>query len=477
MSDRTLRPESPDAPPWVDHAENPFNWPERKKWRIFFAAASVTFLAGLNATAIATPGPEIAERFHVSDGSFPNSFWPVTAWTTAAALGPMVGMPMFENFGIRTGYLIVYALFTLLIIPQAVAPNFATLLVTRAIAGALGGILQNAPEPFLADTWLTDEERNLPITVFVLVYEAGVTLGPTFGAIASKLGWRWVSYLQLIIFGAFFPFLLLVIKETRGTVILARRAKQDTRLSRAASEAKQPPLSTLFYEAIARPAHLLCTEPVVFFLTLWSAFCFGIVFISTQSIPQIYSINYGFTDAESGLVQVALLVGEVIGFFACLPQNTYYQRSAARNPINPGIPIPEARLPLSIPASLVGLAGGLFWYAWASYPFLHWILPTVGLVFIGFSVMVIVTAVIMYLTDAYAKYAGSAVAAVAFGENIFAAWLPLATRRMYTVLGFQWASSVLGFVALALTLAPIVLLLKGENIRKKSKFIKEASYL
>ena len=91
--------------------------------------------------------------------------------------------------------------------------------------------------------------------------------------------------------------------------------------------------------------------------------------------------------------------------------------------------------------------------------------------------MVIITAVDMYITDSYAKYAGSAVAAVAFGENIFAAWLPLAANRMYTVLGFQWASSLLGFVAVTLTLAPIVLFFKGEAIRRRSPFIKEASYL
>lgn len=170
-------------------------------------------------------------------------------------------------------------------------------------------------------------------------------------------------------------------------------------------------------------------------------------------------------------MQLALFVGEVVGFFACLPQNAYYQRSVANNS---GIPVPEARLPLSIPASLIGLGGGLFWYAWASYPSVHWMLPTIGLGFIGFAVMTIVTTVAMYITDAYSKYAGSAVAGVAFGENLFAGWLPLAAKRMYTVLGFQWASSLLGFAALVLTLAPIMLWLKGDSIRRRSKFMSEA---
>lgn len=152
----------------------------------------------------------------------------------------------------------------------------------------------------------------------------------------------------------------------------------------------------------------------------------------TQSVAQVFSTTYGFGDPASGLVQISLFVGETAGFLACLPQNAYYQRSAARNLVDAGVPILEARLPLSIPASLVGLAGDLFWYGWTSCPHVHWVLPAIGLAFVGFGIMVIITAVDMYITDAYTTYAGSAIAA----ENLFAAWLPLATKSMYTNLGF-----------------------------------------
>ena len=81
------------------------------------------------------------------------------------------------------------------------------------------------------------------------------------------------------------------------------------------------------------------------------------------------------------------------------------------------------------------------------------------------------------MTDAYTLFAGSAVSCFAFGENMFAAWLPLASRRMYDVLGFQWASTVLAFAALTLTGAPMVLLVWGEKVRGRSRFIREARYL
>ncbi|KAL8698177.1 MAG: hypothetical protein Q9201_006717 [Fulgogasparrea decipioides] len=287
------------------------------------------------------------------------------------------------------------------------------------MAGTLGGILQNAMEMFVADIWLTDKERNLPITLYTLVLVAGVTLGPVFGAIAKELSWRWVFYRQ----------------EAQYYYLAG--------LVRIPGSHKQP---------VERQ---------------------GLHF---RRFSQVYAINYGFSDAASGLTQSALFIGEVIGFFACLPQNKYYQQSTSNNPVEAGSPVPEARLPLSIPASLLGLAGGLFWYGWSSYPHIHWILPTVGLALVGFGIMVIVNTVDLYITDAYAKYAGSAIAAVALGENIFAAWLPLAANSMYSVLGFQWASSLLGFVGLCLTFAPIGLLFKGESVRRRSKYITEASY-
>lgn len=93
---------------WHTDPTNPFNWSERKKWRITLATAAVTFIVGLNATATTTPGHAIAERFRVSDNKFPNSFWPVTVWNTGAAIGSVVGLPLLENFGSRNGYLVIF---------------------------------------------------------------------------------------------------------------------------------------------------------------------------------------------------------------------------------------------------------------------------------------------------------------------------------------------------------------------------------
>jgi MFS family permease len=196
----------------------------------------------------------------------------------------------------------------------------------------------------------------------------------------------------------------------------------------------------------------------------------------TQSIAQIYSSLYSWSFFGTGLVQSAIIVGELMGLLASIYQDKLYFNSASKNTEKPGHPIPEARLYLSIPGSFLGLTVGLFFYAWTSYSTLHWILPTIGLAFVGFGMFCVVTAVTGYIIEAYSKYAASAIAGVAFLENCFAAFLPLATQSMYKNLGFQWSSSLLGFLALVLSFIPLVLQSYGRVIRERSPFMREAGH-
>lgn len=253
--------------------------------------------------------------------------------------------------------------------------------------------------------------------------------------------------------------------ETRGSVLLAKHVKPVAKESTA----------KLLTETISRSAILLTTEPTVTAFTVWSSFAFGLVFISTQSIPLVFGKVDHFAEYSGGLVQASIGIGQIIGFLGCLVQNQIYIRSEKKNTETPGMPIPEHILQLSIPSTFIGLAGGLFMYAWAIYQ-PHWIVLAIALALTGYAIMVIVSAASIYITDSYPGYAASAIAAVAFGENIFAAILPLAAKPMYERLHYQWASTLLAFVALVLTLAPIVLFFKGASIRRKSRAITKMSH-
>jgi MFS family permease len=172
-----------------------------------------------------------------------------------------------------------------------------------------------------------------------------------------------------------------------------------------------------------------------------------------------------------------------------------YFKSKKRNQERPGKPIPEARLYFAVPGSLI-FSAGMFWYGWASFPKLHWIVPALGIGCVGFGIYSIYLAVVNYLADAYGKrlvkhelnhvlipyvtnlekYAASALSAASLGRNVFGAFLPLATPALYQNLGYRWASSLLGFIGLALSVVPGVLLMKGPTIRAKSPFMLDSTY-
>lgn len=220
---------------------------------------------------------------------------------------------------------------------------------------------------------------------------------------------------------------------------------------------------------------MLLTEPVVTFFTLWVSFAWGILFLFFSSVVQTFSSSYGMGTLQTGLIQLAISVGAVIATLLNPIQDRLYLQSAARNKEQPGKPIPEARLYFAVPGSLLFTAG-LFWYGWTCRPGMHWIVPTIAIAVVGIGIYSIYLGVVNYLTDAYEKYAASALSAASLGRNSFGAFLPLASQPLFTHLGFGWAGTLLGFIGLALSIVPVVLLVRGQKIRAASPFMREAGF-
>jgi DHA1 family multidrug resistance protein-like MFS transporter len=74
-----------------------------------------------------------------------------------------------------------------------------------------------------------------------------------------------------------------------------------------------------------------------------------------------------------------------------------------------------------------------------------------------------------YIVDAYLMFAASALAGNTFMRSLFGAAFPLFGRQMFNGMHIQWASTLLGCVALALAPIPFVFYFYGAKIRAKSK--------
>ncbi|KAM0551707.1 hypothetical protein ACHAPJ_008274 [Fusarium lateritium] len=461
--------------------ENPYNWSLGKKRLVIGLGLYATFISMMNGSIITTAHEAINKEFHISDSAFPHSYWPLTSWGLGGALFSLVLLPIMEDFGTRMVFLTIYLVFLCFLIPVGLAPNFATLIITRFFSGGCVAILGNSVAGIISNVLYTDRERTTPNALFITTYLVSSSLGPIIGAsIFQYLDWRWIGYIELIWTGVFFPIFILALPETRGSAILTARARQQRKkgpgfeiYSRKEMESKS--IMRALWASVQRPLYLLCTETVVFIATLWATFSLGSVYIFTQSVEQVFSGLYDWDAVQGGYIQVAIVVGELLGFVLCLRTDFLFYASALRNTEEPGKPIPEARLYAAVIGGFVGVTGGMFIYAWTSYPYIHWIAPSVGLCMVGMGTTAVVVSNINYLIDAYSLYAGSALGAVTLGENLGVAFLPLAASSMYTNLGFQWASSLLGFISLALAATPIAMFIWGKEIRARSPFMKSAT--
>jgi hypothetical protein len=277
-------------------------------------------------------------------------------------------------------------------------------------------------------------------------------------------------------------------KETRGSVLLSRRAKvlnnyleelensipksedadkqpnPPVRLRyRVAADESRSSLARMLYLSLTIPFKLLTTEPVVFFFSLWVAFAWALLYMTFSVIPLVFISRHNFNVEQCGAVFSAIAIGSILATLLSI-----YQEKLAKKRWPKLNNSPEGRLYFPcLEGALLPI--GLFWFGWTTYSTIPWISPVLAIGCAQMGIFVIYLAVFNYLADVYHRYASSALAAQSFLRNLFAAVFPLFTNQMFTNLDYAPASSLLGGIAALLTLVPWVLLFKGEQIRARSK--------
>ncbi|KAI1174849.1 major facilitator superfamily domain-containing protein [Nemania sp. FL0916] len=243
--------------------------------------------------------------------------------------------------------------------------------------------------------------------------------------------------------------------------------------------------------SLTRPFHLLFTEPIVFFFSLWVSFAWAVLYLTFGSIPIVFRRQYNFTIEQSGYVFAAMIVASTIAtVFGILQDHALkhpsWQAGATHSPTYRGGQLrsqriwtyltrkfpsesPESRLYLTcIAGSLLPI--GLFLFGFSAQPSIHWIVPTVAIGLATAGIYYVYLATFNYLADIYQAYASSALAAQSFCRNVLGGVFPLVTAMLFTNLGEDAAGGVLGAIATVLAAVPWVLVFFGERIRRRSKY-------
>ncbi|KAK6858114.1 hypothetical protein PG995_005813 [Apiospora arundinis] len=172
-----------------------------------FAILASTFMFALDTTVVANIQPHIIN----SVGEFEKYPWLGTAFVLPSATLVLPWSKAYSLFDVKWLYFANVALFEVGSAISGAAPTMNALIVGRAIAGVGGCGMYIGGLTFLSVV-TTPKERPIYISLVTPVWGLGTVLGPLVGGAfaESAAGWRWGFYVNLVIYAAVAPTILIL---------------------------------------------------------------------------------------------------------------------------------------------------------------------------------------------------------------------------------------------------------------------------
>lgn len=475
---RNYPPKLPSRDPYIVSYDgpsdplHPHNFSFSKKLLYTAIVSFNAFSLIMGSAMFESSAPVVEEIYHVGKtvGALGTSLF-----VFGFASGPIIWGPLSELFGRKIILTFSSFTFTCFAFGSATSKDIQTLMITRFFCGFMGAAPLAASPAVLADIFGL-RTRGKATSIFAMVLFGGPLLSPIISSFTIKnshLGWRWPLYFVSIFAAAATFFDIFFLKETHHPIILVKKAETLRRRTGnwgiiAPHEEVSLNFNEIVQKNLTRPLMMLFTEPILFLVTLYNAFIYGILYLFLTVVPLIFEGRYHLEHGVAELPYLGLLIGAFIGGAICLVLD---QRFLRIMDANNGKSVPEERLPLMMIGSFF-FSAGLFWLCWAGdyAEKVHWIVPTLGGASAGIGLITIFIPCINYIVDCYLFFAASALAGNTFLRASFGAAFPLFARQLFVNLGIKWAGTLLGAFSILLIPVPFVFYKYGESLRQKSKY-------
>ncbi|KAK4501499.1 hypothetical protein PRZ48_007308 [Zasmidium cellare] len=452
--------------------DNPQNWTSKKK-ALTAGIIDLYTLAVYAGSAICTPSyGGVMERFEVS---LQVASLLLSMYVLAYGIGPMLWSPLSEipSIGRNPPYIITFALFTILIVPTALAENFAGLVVLRFLLGFFGSPCLATGGASMGDLY---NFFKLPYALSLWAFAA--VCGPATAPLISGFSvaaenWRWAFWEMLWLSGPIWILMFLLLPETSSPTLLLRRAHRlrvatSNLAFRSQSEIDQSKINvrSLVIESLWRPMQVMLLDPSIAFTALYSALVYGIYYSFFECFPLVFGEMHGFNLGEQGLVFLSINIGAVIALAMYWIYLYWIVKPTIRaNDVGP----PERRLIPALPASIL-MPVGLFIFAWTSSPNIHWIAPTIGIVIYIIGIIIILQCIFLYLPLSYPQYAASLFAGNDYARSTLAAATIHFSQPLYDNLGVPRGVTLLAGLTVGCIGGVFVLWHFGGRLRARSRF-------
>ncbi|EFX03700.1 major facilitator superfamily transporter multidrug resistance [Grosmannia clavigera kw1407] len=454
-----------------------FSFTRQKKWYIltviFWVQVSMNFNTSLYSNAIGG----ISKEFSVSEQA---ARCGAMIFLVLYAFGCELWAPWSEEFGRWPVLQLSLLLVNIWQLPVALANNFGTIMVGRALGGlsSAGGSVTLG---MIADLFESNEQQYA-VAYVVFSSVGGSVLGPIVGGfIQDSLNWRWAIWIQLIFGGAVQVLHFFTVPETRTTIMMNRIAKR--RRKEGNSNIWGPDELVPFRDRFStrevittwiRPFRMFLTEPIVLTLSLLSGFSDALIFMFIQSFSLVYA-QWGFGVVEVGLAFIPIGIGYLIAWALFVPAIRHNTRLRENRPDDERAQY-ESRLwflLFTVPCLPIGLIG----FAWTIQgPPIHWIGSMIFAAIVGIANYSIYMATIDYMICAYGPYSASATGGNGWSRDFLAGVLTIPATPFFSNIGakkgknLEYACTILFCIAFLLVLAVYVIYWTGPSLRKRSPF-------
>lgn len=296
-----------------DDPSNPKSWSTAYRLSTMLMLIAIAFVVTAASSIESAVAPQAAKAFGVSE--VVEALAGTGVFLAAFGLGSLFTAPASEMLGRWPVYVTCLAIFGCWLVGAALAPNIASQIVFRGLAGFFGSAPLTVAGGSMSDLW-TIKERTWTFPLFAIIGFGGPVLGPVIASYigtSSYVSWRWAEWVMLIADGIVLCLVLAFMRETMPARLLLYKAHilrkvtgDDRFLSQAEVAGHQ--VSAVLQKNFTRP-FLLALEPIVIAYTLYLTVVYIILFTFLDGYPYIFERTYGISQGLSNLCFLGLLVG------------------------------------------------------------------------------------------------------------------------------------------------------------------------
>jgi len=268
--------------------------------------------------------------------------------------------------------MVSYFIYLMFLLGTALAPNLGGFLAMRLLSGLFSSVTVANFGGTIADLY-PSHATGPAMSLFLWAATCGSPMGFfLFAFVAQYRGWRDVLWAIMGVSAGLWVLMtvvLLVCGETRHSVLLLRRVKQERKRTgrddlEVPEDMKKRGVSQLFRVALIRPFKFLGTEAiskfqiligwcclvcsyltiVVIFGALYNGYLYGLSFLFNGAFGAVFGpTGHGFDILQVGLCFLGIMVGITFGPLTNIWQERYFQKQRMQNG---GKNVPEARVQL-----------------------------------------------------------------------------------------------------------------------------------